>query len=146
MSSCMLTRDPFYRLEHGLPPTGGWGIGIDRLVMFLTNSTSEYFTLSSCITLLTRYFRHQGGVIVPRDEAYRDSGEHHRSCRSQWTGIGYSRHRNKKCRVRMYNHKELLGIIHNPASQLLAYRPALDCMFILGADLRYGTTAWRVAT
>lgn len=27
-------------LEYGLPPTGGWGMGVDRLTMFLSNQSS----------------------------------------------------------------------------------------------------------
>lgn len=47
-------------LEYGLPPTGGWGMGIDRMAMFLTNN----YTIREVLAFPFMKEEQKGGAVA----------------------------------------------------------------------------------
>jgi lysyl-tRNA synthetase class 2 len=66
-------------LEYGLPPTGGWGLGIDRLCMFLTDNINikEVLLYPAMKPILDKNGQIVNGpvTLIVKDEKEKDKEE-----------------------------------------------------------------------
>lgn len=57
-------------LEYGLPPTAGWGMGVDRMTMLLTDNINIQVYSLFMIFTNNISFNYSGSPFVPCYEAY----------------------------------------------------------------------------
>lgn len=50
-------------LEYGLPPTAGWGLGVDRFTMFMTDSNNIKVSINYVIILTELTFVEDSNVL-----------------------------------------------------------------------------------